>query len=1702
MLCLGIYSGLLAQPPGTGTADGTYDFRNLGADNSGGTGFKTQGDKFEVSNKLIPDAGNSMYVDNRTQGAIETVVIRAEGGSVLRTFTFRNMQVDIFGNQITRNLSVFTVRVYDYSGGLIGERSLAAAQPLTEQLTNISTFNYTTPWPANGFPNAASVEISWQLLEQGNQPDDMTFWNITISNASASVPTGLTMGSLSGTTFCAGATLSIPFTASGMNAGNTYTAQLSNSAGSFAAPTAIGAISSNATSGTISATLPSNISGTGYRIRLTSSSPSTTSTDNGSNLTINPSPSASSVVTNVACFGGNTGAINLTPTGGTPGYIFLWNGGATSEDRTGLTAGTYSVTITDAAGCTNTINNISVSQPASALSASSAITDVACFGGNTGAINITPSGGTPGYSYNWGGGVTTEDRTNLVAGTYGLVITDANGCATTLFPLSVGQPSAVLSGSTVVTNVACFGGNTGAINLTPSGGAGSYTFLWNNGTTTEDRTNLTAGTYSVTITDANNCQSTISNISVGQPASAVSGTTGVTSVACFGGNTGSIDLTPAGGTPGYTYMWNGGATSQDRSNLTAGNYSVTITDANNCQATISNISVGQPSAAVSGSTVVTNVACFGGNTGAINLTPAGGTPGYTFVWDNGATTEDRTNLTAGTYSVTITDANNCQSTVSNISVGQPGAALSGSTVVTNVACFGGTTGTIDLTPTGGTAGYSYLWNDGATSQDRSGLAAGTYSVTITDANGCETTIANISVGQPATAISGSTIVTNVACFGSSTGTINLTPTGGTPGYTFLWNNGVTTEDRSGLAAGTYSVTITDANGCETTVSNITIDQPSSAVSGATVVSNVTCNGAANGSINLTPTGGTPGYSFLWNDGVTTEDRSGLNGGSYAVTITDDNGCESTVSNISVSEPDALLVNAVGNQSVCAGGNTAAISFTGNATTYEWTNNNTAIGLAASGTGNIGSFATVNNGISAETATITVTPTSGACSGTPISFTITVGAAPTASIAYSGSPFCTGGTSVDATVTGSTGGNFSASPAGLSINSATGAIDPSASAPGTYTVTYSFAASGSCPQFTTTTTVEIQASFNATIAYPGTPFCDATGTVLPTQSGTTGGSWSAAPAGLSINPATGAVDLDASTPGVYTVSYGIGAGGGCGAAATTQIAVRPTYLMVPENNQVVCAGSATAPANFSTLTGVSVTWTNNNPSIGLAASGSGNIPAFTAVNNGTTMEEAVIAVTPTGGTGCPIKALVFRITVRPMPTVNTVLGQTVCAGSMTQPVTFTGALPGSIFSWTNDNTAIGLGSIGTGNIAAFTAQNQTATTQVANVTVTPRANSCSGMPMTFTISTQPSAGAISYGGSPYCPAGAAYPSHLGSGGGTYTSAPAGLLMNSSTGEVNLALSNPGTYSVTYTLTDATCSGIATTQITILPGAQMDAPSNPVYCNGASAPAQLFTGAAGYTWTNDNPSIGLAASGSGSLPSFVAVNNTAAPVYAFINVTPQGNGTTTCTGKPVRFRITVNPTPTATNPGNQVYCRGIVTAPVPLTGNMGTEATYNWTSSTTATGLLQRRGADVVPAFTTVNPTAGTVSTTITVTPVANKCVGAPITFQYQVGNCVAQNGGGTGEGGTDAARSATFAATVSAAPNPARDQVTLQVLNARKAAAYTVQVINAWGSPVGRPQAFGGTNCTVSLAGLTPGNYVLLVTDTRSGESKRKQIVKL
>ncbi len=677
-------------------------------------------------------------------------------------------------------------------------------------------------------------------------------------------------------------------------------------------------------------------------------------------ITIYPTPSASLSVTNATC-GMQNGAIDLTPSGGTMPYAYAWSNNVTTQDLSGIGAGTYNVTVTDNNGCTVLANGSVVNTDG--LSVSLTPTNILCNGGNTGAISLAITGGTGPFQYQWSNGATTQNLSGLTAGAYEVTVTDLGENCQGVAAVTLTQPAA-LQLNKAVTNVNCFGASTGAIDLSVSGGVPNYTYAWSNlpgSPDPQDQTGLPAGIYTVTVTDANNCPVTTS-ATISQPAAALGTSIVVLNVSCNGAADGVINLTVTGGTAPYSYNWGDGPTTEDRTGLGPNTYSVTITDAKGC-ITATSTAITEP-VALSVSTSSTNVNCYGSQTGAINLTVSGGTTPFTYSWSNGATTEDVSGLAAGTYGVTVVDAHGCTISTAAV-VTQPAAALALSTSVTNVLCNGTATGAIDLTVTGGSPAYNYSWSNLPGSpdpQDQSVLAAGTYTVTVTDNKGC-TASTQATINQP-TALSLTGFVTPATCNGTATGSINLTAMGGTSPYSYNWGGGVTTEDRNNLVAGTYIVTVTDANSCTGTQS-FTVTQPV-ALNLNTFSLNSTCAGANNGSVNLTVAGGTGPFSYTWSNNQSSEDISGLAPGSYTVTVTDANLCTATASATTgqptaISIPGNIIPNCpmMSNASVDISPSGGTLPYT-----YLWTGGSTNQDLIGVGSGTYTVTITDGNGCTA------------------------------------------------------------------------------------------------------------------------------------------------------------------------------------------------------------------------------------------------------------------------------------------------------------------------------------------------------------------------------------------------------------------------------------------------------------------------------------------------------------------------------------------------------------------------------------------------------------------------------------------------------------------------------------------------------------------------------------------------------------------
>jgi len=721
-------------------------------------------------------------------------------------------------------------------------------------------------------------------------------------------------------------------------------------------------------------------------------------------FTINQPPDLllSGTAFNATCSGVSNGTINLNVSGGVPSYSFLWSDNSTSGNRTGLGVGTYTVTVTDGNGCTES-DSWTIQQPVP-LTLVGTPSDVTCFGFNNGSIDITVGGGTPPYSYNWDGGlnpvnehVITHDASDLLAGNYFLTVTDFNGC-TAVESWTINQPNLIVVNETI-THVDCFGNFTGSIVINVAGGSGSYVFDWSDNisysASTQSIFSRPAGTYYLTVTDAAdpNCFYAASYVINQPPPLTLSGTS--TDVDCYSSSTGSIDITVGGGTPAYSYVWttvpsglsyieNPGT--HDLTGLVAGQYTLVVTDANGCTQTDS-WTITEPYVFdVTG--VVVDVDCYGNFTGSVDITVSGGMTPYSYLWfsptatpfNEHVVTHDLYSLAAGTFNLTVTDNNGCMASGS-WTVNEPLELVVpfANVFVTQMSMFGANDGAITVVPTGGTQAYSYAWsNGGGNTPTITGLGVGIYTVTVTDANNCTTTAQGQIFAIPDLAI---LIDGEIYCNGLSDGwaTASINPSfPGTPPYTYAWSSpGGTTATITGLPGGTYTVTVTDSNG-DTDDASITLTEPPP-VNVTLNPTNITCDGADDGMITAVPSGGTPPYTYAWSNTGTTATITGLEPDMYTVTVYDVYGCYD-IATVQLTEPLLLVIFPQAVNPLCNGDTNGMITLNPSggtpAYTYFWTGpgvNPTAENQTGLGAGSYAVTVTDANQCTVTASWILVTP---------------------------------------------------------------------------------------------------------------------------------------------------------------------------------------------------------------------------------------------------------------------------------------------------------------------------------------------------------------------------------------------------------------------------------------------------------------------------------------------------------------------------------------------------------------------------------------------------------------------------------------------------------------------------------------------------------------------------------------------------------
>lgn len=638
--------------------------------------------------------------------------------------------------------------------------------------------------------------------------------------------------------------------------------------------------------------------------------------------------SASSIVTDVTCNGLTNGAINLSVSGGTSAYTYAWSNSATTQDLSGVAAGTYTVTITDAHGCTLE-HSKTINQPTVLGVTTNSTTNVGCFGASTGAISVSGTGGSPAYQYSLNGGSygPSGSFSGLSAGSYTITVRDNNSCEIST-TINLSQPLAALSASVASkTDIDCYGTSTGSVDVDVAGGTTNYSYNWSGPGgpySTQDLSNVAAGTYNLTVTDANGC--TASTSATVTQLNQLSASASVTSASvCYGNSNGEVTFTPAGGSGAYEYSLDAGSSYQMSptfSGLSAGTYDAYIRDAAfpTCEVQLANVVVTQPAAyaapTLPGGTSYTSCGLL-----VVNATPAVGTDQVILrsVIPSGSAGLDTSTsfvfntLPTGTYTYYLTSYNStiqCESpTYTSFTIDVVNPVLVTGTA-TEVTCYGNGNGAIDISVSGGTPPYSYSWSNGASSQDLSGLSGGSYNVVVTDATGCfNIKQFNVVEYAPLTASLVPSTVNgfNLKCNNDNSGTVDIVVAGGDGNYTYNWNDGNTTNPRVGMAAGSYSVTVTDGNGCFKTRS-VTLNQPP--VLSLSLSTSYQCSGGGYSSATVAaiPVGGQAPFTYSKNNGVaqaSNEFSNLFDGTSDTIFVEDVNGCKAfSVTNITLPSGNA------------------------------------------------------------------------------------------------------------------------------------------------------------------------------------------------------------------------------------------------------------------------------------------------------------------------------------------------------------------------------------------------------------------------------------------------------------------------------------------------------------------------------------------------------------------------------------------------------------------------------------------------------------------------------------------------------------------------------------------------------------------------------------------------------------------------------
>jgi large repetitive protein len=855
---------------------------------------------------ITVSGGSSPYVENWSNGGTGTSICNVTAGTYTVNIVDANNCPQTLAATIP-NLSGPTLAISSFTnvscfGGTNGGATVLAAA---------GTGTYSYSWS-----NGAIVPVATNLVA-GVYTASVTDQAGCIASASVAItePTALTVNIVPTQPKCFGA-LNGGGAASAVGGTPSYTYAWTSTGGSASTSNPLGAGN--------------------YAVTVTDGNGCVAS---ASMALVNPPAMVASIAsTSVTCFGLSNGTAVATSTNGIGVVDYFWTGppsSVTSQTLSNVPAGSYTVLATDQNSCTASAQVV-ITEPTQVTANITSTGSVTCNGGNDGFSAVSASGGSGALSYNWSpSGITAATANTLTAGIYIVTVTDANLCAATA-TATVLEPSP-LATTLTTTNVKCNGGSDGTGNIAYLGGAGSTTFLWSQGLQSGNPVNnLMAGAQSVTVTSNGSCP-VVLTFTLSEPALLTAAVT-ATNSNCGNAN-GKVCAVVAGGTGALTSLWSNGVNTLCNNNILAGAYTFSVTDANGCVAQASGL-VNDVAGPVVAITSQTNVSCFGGNNGAATTTITGGSGSVTVSWSPAnQTTQNVTNFDVGIKNITVTDAAGCIGTAS-VQITEPTQLASAVVSSTNVSCFGQSNGGATVLANGGTGVYSYSWlPSGQINAVLTNVIASSQTVTVTDANGCTST-SSVVVSEPPALVMAASSFSNISCFGGSNGQISTTVQGGFGGYTYTWLPSGSAPSLSGLVAGGYSVTVTDANGCSINA-NFNIIEPSALTSTFTSIP-ATC-GLANGSGTVTLGGGTPTYSLVWSvPGTPTGSvATGLAPGNWSVLGTDSKGCSITQIVNVANPPTSTITGFVTTSPKCFGysDGTVEMSYTAGSGPYtiSWSN---------------------------------------------------------------------------------------------------------------------------------------------------------------------------------------------------------------------------------------------------------------------------------------------------------------------------------------------------------------------------------------------------------------------------------------------------------------------------------------------------------------------------------------------------------------------------------------------------------------------------------------------------------------------------------------------------------------------------------------------------------------------------------------------